>query len=64
MQKVIMNTMTWANATWSLFSFASPWQAHHSFSLSRALKPNIKSQNDYLREWQHETEDYLDLLLL
>ncbi|KAG1852523.1 hypothetical protein F4604DRAFT_1933676 [Suillus subluteus] len=55
--------MTWVNATWSLFGFASPWQAHHSLALSHVLTPNIKSQNDYLREWQYKTEDYLDLLL-
>ncbi|KAG1866108.1 hypothetical protein F4604DRAFT_1585594 [Suillus subluteus] len=50
-------------STWSLVDFASPWQSHHSFIWSHFLTPSIKSQNDYLREWQYKTEDYLDLLL-
>ncbi|KAG1870872.1 hypothetical protein F4604DRAFT_1583524 [Suillus subluteus] len=50
-------------STWSLVDFASPWQAHHSFIWSHFLTLSIKSQNDYLHEWQYKTEDYLDLLL-
>jgi hypothetical protein len=63
MPKVAMSTMISVKSTWSLLDLASPWQVHHSFIRSHLLTTCIKSQNDYLREWQYKTEDYLDLLL-
>lgn len=61
--RVTMSTTISAKSTYSPVDFASPWQAYDLCMRSHLLTQCIKSQNDYLREWQYKTEDYLDLLL-